>query len=137
MEEFESDSDEATEVVSDAKFLNTYKIMIEKWEMIYNVKSRLMAKNSELKEDNLKLSRQEEGALEKVDCVMLSKKRKLLLKAPLDLSKLLMNVLWRDKVLGKGVEGFRDASNLVDSEEIKEIEFLEGDVLKSNCSNGV
>ncbi|MBA0617839.1 hypothetical protein Godav_027256 [Gossypium davidsonii] len=59
MEEFESDSDEATEAVSDAKFLNTYKIMIEKWEMIYNAKSRLVAKNSELKEDNLKLSRQQ------------------------------------------------------------------------------
>ncbi|MBA0686399.1 hypothetical protein Goari_014005 [Gossypium aridum] len=119
MEEFESDSDEATEAVFDAKLLNTYKIMIEKWEMIYNAKSRLVAKNSELKEDNMKLSRQQ--------------KEKVVVESPTVFVKVVdgyhggcLTRSTRDKVLGKGVEGFRDASNLVDSEEIKEIEFLEG-----------
>ncbi|PPS00036.1 hypothetical protein GOBAR_AA20629 [Gossypium barbadense] len=41
------------------------------------------------------------------------------------------NVSWRDKVLGKGVEGSREALELVESEEINKIEFLKEDVLKS------
>ncbi|MBA0860445.1 hypothetical protein Goshw_017706 [Gossypium schwendimanii] len=150
MEEFESDSDEAIEAVSDAKFLNTYKIMIEKWEMIYNVKSQLVAKNSELNEDNLKLSRQVEILVVgrrspgKGGLCYVEQKEKVVVESPTVFVKVAdgyhggrltrstvtnVNVSWRDKVLGKGVEGFRDASNLVDSEEIKEIEFLEGKTL--------